>query len=313
MIEIHLLRYALAAADTGSFRQAADQFRIKQSTLSKHILYLEQRLGLAIFTRSTRGVVPTERGTVFLDRARVIVDDVEALGRDTSAIAKGQRDTLRIGLGYPLVASELSAALSSYAKAHPGRPIEATEQSRAMLLRGLSTDRIDVAIFPGPPPAPEIRSFSFWSEQVSIAISADHQLAAQDRIYWTDLRACTFLVSAADPGPDIIQMIRARLSAPGHEPRLETQAVGPESLFPLVSGNRVAVTFGIRQQSGAGDTTVFRVPYDAFGPTRLEQSVHWRSGNRSPALASFLDHLARRFGCAPSEQEAPSDQVVAHR
>ena len=49
MIEIHLLRYALAAADTGSFRQAADQFRIKQSTLSRHILYLEQRLALSIF------------------------------------------------------------------------------------------------------------------------------------------------------------------------------------------------------------------------------------------------------------------------
>jgi DNA-binding transcriptional LysR family regulator len=55
MIEIHLLRYALAAADTGSFRQAADQFRIKQSALSRPILYLEQRLGLSIFARSTRG------------------------------------------------------------------------------------------------------------------------------------------------------------------------------------------------------------------------------------------------------------------
>jgi DNA-binding transcriptional LysR family regulator len=315
MIDIHLLRYALAAADTGSFRQAANQFRIKQSTLSKHILYLEQRLGLSIFARSTRGVVPTEPGISFLERARMIVDEVEALGRDTSNIARGQRDTLRIGLGYPLATSELSPALRSYTKAYPERPIEATEQSRGMLLRGLSTGRIDVAVFPGLSPTPDIRSFSFWSEQISVAIAADHPLAAQDRVYWTDLRTCTFLVTAADPGPDIAQMIRARLSAPGHEPRLETQAVGPESLFPLVSGNRVAVTFGTRQRSVAGDATIFRSPHDAFGPTRLEQSVHWRPGNRSPALATFLGHLAQRFGCAPHETrcEASSDQAVAGR
>jgi len=305
MIDIHLLRYALAAADTGSFRQAANQFRIKQSTLSKHILYLEQRLGLAIFARSPRGVEPTEPGTVFLDRARMIIEDVEALHRDTTAIAK--RDTLRIGLGYPLASSELSPTLRSYARAHTGRQIEATEQPRTKLLRGLSAGRIDVAVFPGASPAPEIRSFSFWCEQVSIALATDHPLAAQDRIYWTDLRASTFLVTAADPGRDIARMIRSRLSAPGHEPRIETQAVGPESLFPLVSGNRVAVTFGSRQPSSPCHATVFRVPYDAFGPTRLEQSVHWRVGNRSPALTAFLDHLAERFGCAPCELEPTSD------
>lgn len=301
MIEIHLLRYALAAADTGSFRQAADQFRIKQSTLSKHILYLEQRLGLAIFARSTRGVVPTAPGTVFLGRARGIVDEVDALGRDTSAMAKGHRETLRIGLGCPLVAGDLSAALRSYADTYPEAPIEASEGPRAMLLRALSVDRIDVAVFPGRSPTRDIRSFSVWSEQLSIAIAADHPLAALDRVYWTDLRACTFLVTAAEPGPDLAQMIRARLSAPGHEPRLDTQAVSPENLLPLVSGNRVAVTLGTRQPSRPGDTPVFRVPYDAFGPTQLEQGVHWRAGNRSPALASFLDHLGRKFGFGPRD------------
>jgi DNA-binding transcriptional LysR family regulator len=86
MIEIHLLRQALAAADTGSLRQAADRFRIKQSTLSKHFLYLEQRLGLSSFARSTRGVVPTEPSTAFLDRVRCIVDDVDVLDHDTSAM-----------------------------------------------------------------------------------------------------------------------------------------------------------------------------------------------------------------------------------
>ena len=53
MIEVHLLRYALAAADTGSFSKAADRFGVKQSTLSKQVHYLEDRIGLALFRRST--------------------------------------------------------------------------------------------------------------------------------------------------------------------------------------------------------------------------------------------------------------------
>ena len=110
------------------------------------------------------------------------------------------------------------------------------------------------------------------------------------------MRACTFLVTAAEPGPDIATMIRTRLSSPGHDPRLETQAVSPESLLSLVSGNRVAVTFGVRPCSGQHGAPVFRVPHDAFGPTRLEQGVHWKAGNRRQALVSFLDHLAGTFG-----------------
>lgn len=62
MIDVHQLRYALAAAETGSFSRAADQFRVKQSTLSKRIRHLELRLGLPLFERTTQGVIPTAVG-----------------------------------------------------------------------------------------------------------------------------------------------------------------------------------------------------------------------------------------------------------
>ena len=146
MIEIHLLRYALAAAETGSFRQAAGQFRIKQATLSKSILYLEQRLGVAIFARPTRGVFPTAPGKAFLDRARSIVAEVDALGRETSAIAKDLRETLRVGVGYPMVAGELGAALRSFTEAFPLASIKALEGPRndwrAFLVLGAKYSRI---------------------------------------------------------------------------------------------------------------------------------------------------------------------------
>jgi hypothetical protein len=46
------------------------------------------------------------------------------------------------------------------------------------------------------------------------------------------------------------------------------------------------------------EAPIIREIHDAFGPTRLDQGVHWRADNKSPALRQFLDLLARRYGRA---------------
>jgi hypothetical protein len=53
------LQHAVAAADYGSFRQAAHALSIKQSTLSRSIQLLEHSMGVVIFERSSGGVRAT--------------------------------------------------------------------------------------------------------------------------------------------------------------------------------------------------------------------------------------------------------------
>ena len=50
------LQHAVAAADYGSFRQAAQALSIKQSTLSRSVQLLEHSIGVVIFERSSGGV-----------------------------------------------------------------------------------------------------------------------------------------------------------------------------------------------------------------------------------------------------------------
>jgi DNA-binding transcriptional LysR family regulator len=297
MIEVHLLRYVLAAADTGSFSRAADRFGIKQSTLSKRVQHLELRLGLPIFQRSTRGVIPTEPGTHFLSRARRIIHDVDALVHDARAIAKGTAGILRLGFHASLTGGNLSATLKAYRDAFPDTEIEAKEGSRADLLDGLDSGRLDVAILTGEIARPNIRSLCFWSEPIAAAIAASSPLAACAPLYWTDLRSCSFLVTATDPGPDISVMITARLSGPGHTPKIIVQDVSRENLMTFVTGNCVAITSGPVEAIGTRvDAPIIREIHDAFGPTRLDQGVHWRADNKSATLRQFLNLLARRYG-----------------
>ena len=66
---IRQLRYAIAAADHGSFYRAARALDIEQSTLSRNILKLERAVGMAIFERSRSGVTMTlDRFSVLLNR-----------------------------------------------------------------------------------------------------------------------------------------------------------------------------------------------------------------------------------------------------
>ena len=58
-IDIRQLRYAIAAADHGSFYRAARVLEIEQSTLSRAIMKLERSIGMPIFERSRAGVTTT--------------------------------------------------------------------------------------------------------------------------------------------------------------------------------------------------------------------------------------------------------------
>jgi DNA-binding transcriptional LysR family regulator len=69
-IEIRQLRYAVLTADTQSFLRAAAAPNVKQSTLSRRVMQLEDRLGVKLFERTTRGAEPTVNGKVFIEQAR---------------------------------------------------------------------------------------------------------------------------------------------------------------------------------------------------------------------------------------------------
>ena len=67
------LRYVVEVATAGSITAASQRLFIAQPSLSKAISELESEMGITIFERSSKGVVPTEDGTRFLSYARQVV------------------------------------------------------------------------------------------------------------------------------------------------------------------------------------------------------------------------------------------------
>lgn len=73
------LKYASEIAKTGSLNRAADKLFMGQPNLSRAIKELESSLGITIFDRSTKGMVPTPAGEEFLRFAEKILHEVEEI------------------------------------------------------------------------------------------------------------------------------------------------------------------------------------------------------------------------------------------
>lgn len=78
-MDIQHLRYAIEIERSRSISKAAEKLYVSQPFLSKAIKELEADIGVDIFNRTSRGVVPTKKGEEFLARARDIISEVEAL------------------------------------------------------------------------------------------------------------------------------------------------------------------------------------------------------------------------------------------
>jgi DNA-binding transcriptional LysR family regulator len=75
-------RYAVEIEKTRSITQAAENLYMAQPNMSKAIKELENTLGITIFKRTSKGVIPTEQGMKFLEYARQIliqIDNMEAI------------------------------------------------------------------------------------------------------------------------------------------------------------------------------------------------------------------------------------------
>ena len=72
-MNIQQLRYVVAIANSGTFREAASKLFVSQPSLSVAIRDLETELGFQIFTRTTTGAVLTSQGMNFYEKALDVV------------------------------------------------------------------------------------------------------------------------------------------------------------------------------------------------------------------------------------------------
>lgn len=112
--------YALEVNRTGSITQAAENLFLAQPNLSKLIKEAEVSLGYEIFERTPKGVIPTARGTLFLEHAQEIVKQLQEMKDLAGADDEGDIRKLYVSIPYNSpIAKEIVNFIDSLDKAQP--------------------------------------------------------------------------------------------------------------------------------------------------------------------------------------------------
>jgi DNA-binding transcriptional LysR family regulator len=133
----------LRVAARSSFRQAANDLGITPSAISQVIRSLEARLGIALFTRTTRSVGLTEAGTRFLEHARPAFDEIVAAADAARGLAERPSGLLRLAVPRAVVPLLLQPLLASFAEAYPEVVVEVVASEE---LVDLAKDAFDAGI-----------------------------------------------------------------------------------------------------------------------------------------------------------------------
>ncbi|UVH60634.1 LysR family transcriptional regulator [Variovorax paradoxus] len=114
----------IAVARARSFTRAAARLRVTQPALSHTVRALEERLGVPLLMRSTRGVSPTEAGQRLLDRLAPEFDEIEAEIQSLSELRDEPMGTIRITAIDYAIRSTLWPKLSKFLPKYPCIKVE---------------------------------------------------------------------------------------------------------------------------------------------------------------------------------------------
>jgi LysR family hydrogen peroxide-inducible transcriptional activator len=189
------LQYVVAVADTLGFHKAAERCHVSQPTLSAQVKQLEDVLGVQLFERDKRHVLPTAAGEVVVDHARRVLLEIDDLIAASKLLGEPRSSTFRLGV-IPTIAPYLLPEVVPAVRArYPKMRLVFREEKTEELVANLRAGRLDAGLL-----ALEADIGDEWASGVVatdpfvVALPIGHLLARKKRIAASDLETETVLL-----------------------------------------------------------------------------------------------------------------------
>jgi len=297
-MDLRHLRYFVAVAEERHFTRAAERLGIKQPPLSLQIKQLEQELGTPLFRRLTRGVELTEPGTLLLDEARQILEQVERTKANVRNRARGETGRIRVGFaGATYFQPRVPGLVQTYRRRYPGVVLSPVQGNTPDLVEAVQNGSVDVA-FVRPPlgDGQSITVHPLVEETMRIVLPSKHPKARDRSVSLAALAQETFILFPRAIGPGLYDSIIASCQRAGFSPSLGQEAPQIASIVHLVeAGFGISIVPRSIEQIRA-DGIVY-VPIKGEAPRALI-SLAVRKDNRSAVIRNFVA-LARPRARAP--------------
>ncbi|ALP67457.1 MULTISPECIES: LysR substrate-binding domain-containing protein [Paraburkholderia] len=143
------LSFFSTLAASGSLSAAARELGLTPAAVSKRLTQMEQRAGVPLVNRTTRRMMLTPEGEVYLEHARRILDEIDALSELLGSAKKSPKGLLRVNATLGFGRSHVAPAISRFVNRYPQ---VAVQLQLSVTPPPLTDDAFDVCIRFGEPP-----------------------------------------------------------------------------------------------------------------------------------------------------------------
>jgi|SRR6185369_700231 len=285
-MDLRRLRYFAVLAEELHFTRAAARLRIAQPALSQQIKALESEIGSALIDRSNRGCALTPVGKLVAEEAVALLAHTEAAQQRINAAIRGQGGQLRLAYTRSARGGRVDALVARFRTENPYVELVAETGWTASNVAGLLARRFDVAFVRPPLSEAGVRCRLVDTEELLLAVPADHPLARRRRIPRELLVGEPAVMWPRENGPGMYDSILAQVWPSGGF-NLVRQEPDDEQLLRAVAAGAVVAAV----PSGRAKALLMpRVRLRRFtAPVPMvEIGLAYPAGAVSPAAMRFL-------------------------
>lgn len=283
-INFKLLSTFLAVAENASFRKAAEQANLSLPAVSMQVKQLEERLGVALFQRTTRKVELTREGEELLISTRKAMAELDgALARIQQA-ADVQHGHLSLACVPTVAGTRLPALLVEFAHRYPAISVRVRELTQPDLLEAVRRREVDFGIGPQPDKPGELDFQPLFVDDFVAVLPAAHPAAEKAGISLRELARMPLLTLGAS---QFHQQLLQTLKEENLAPELNYEFTHVSTLVAMVeAGLGVGLMPGVAVPRRSAVKAV-RIVRPAM--TRTIAVITIRGHTLSPSAARFVE------------------------
>src|SRR5580693_1333215 len=293
-MELRHLRYFVAVGEEQHYGRAARTLRVAQPALSRQIQDLEEELGFKLFERLPRGVKLSAAGTLFLEDARRVLQELSEAAVRAGRVASGHSGTLRVG--FTENASWRGVVPDSfrrYREKQPDVELQLQPEASQAQLEAIRSGRLDAGFVNFMPESdPELDQLLVALQHIELAAPKRHPLTRLKKLRLRDLTDAPFVWFPRRANPEFYdRMMRECYRGGLKSPHIVQEGVNEPTILSLVSTGMGVGWVLATARWRCPESVVILPVVDLNMPLTL--TLVWRKDNSSPLLANFIAEVRR--------------------
>ncbi len=181
------LEYLVAVDKFRHFGKAARACHVSQPSLSMQLKKAEEELGVVVFDRDKKPILPTEKGIAVIQQARVVLREAERL-KQISQHEKGEiKGSFRLGVIPTIAPYVVPLFLDSWANRYPKVKLRIDEMKTIDIVAAIEDDQLDCGLLVTPLEESQIVEQVLFYEPFYLYVAKKHPLYKKNKVKDSDL------------------------------------------------------------------------------------------------------------------------------